>query len=686
MSGITSGVSNKSENIGSTLNSGLTSTITWLGKCVSRIAYAIPPEETNMASSNPQAAPNPPVQPAHAQPTPSPKSPSSIWELLLNEHRKSLLEDSQRQLNKAKIDVLLPAPKAPSSQPPKPDAAKPAKVEKQVEKATPKSFLGQCLSNLTSLFTTVTSQITLDRIGELSIAASVAIGSAVVLRNSDPTAKLEGLGIAAYGSALSCGLWGLGSILKGEKVKGGKLLLVGTTMASMVTKASQIHTRQVSSLDSSRPMAYDYSILGSIATGTSLNEENDLLKQRNDELYAELNSIENQNEKFKAEFQPLADKALKEMGALHAENLQLRSDVEDLKSRGLVDRIRNKVPNPKKPSSTTTDELPPTLDKIKEQFSSTLAKLSARRANTNYIKNGRRITFGSTYIIENNPTRTKLARLVDDNHKEYSERWGLIHRVVTDSLLKGQCTNSAAFNADCVSYWNKIAVLRNWLNEPATNLEKVEDWYILPDDDMPVTNMKIDPFAALDTLRRGKDSSVIVARDVVHWTGNEYDSVNTGLFFVRKDEASRQLFNKIWSKRNDVANPNSFLCRTLGTCLNQDVLHEQEALARVIRDERSLLDRVLTVVEPRDTYGKEELALNTFNRDGCFVRQQDGWGSDEFGYHDDPSSGKWRPGDWMGQTAGVPTWGWYCGDKKNGKPPGPVRRDKLKDMISKVVR
>ncbi|MCE5317524.1 MAG: hypothetical protein LLG04_09235, partial [Parachlamydia sp.] len=305
-----------------------------------------------------------------------------------------------------------------------------------------------------------------------------------------------------------------------------------------------------------------------------------------------------------------------------------------------------------------------------------------RRPSDNANKH---ITFGTTYINDNK-MRDEMSKLVDANQAEYAQKWRMTHHVVTDNLLKQQCTVKGA-TVDCSAYWNKIAVLKGWLENPSSTGK--EEWYVMADDDMPVTNMRIDPYMAIDALRRGKDTSVIVAEDVHPYDGNRKSSVNTGLLFVRKDEAARNLINDIWERRNSPAKSPTSICPTLGYCGQQQSLHEQEALSNILKADLSLIDRVISVVPPRDTYAGTEIALNTFERSGSFIRKEPNWETECFNYDGLDKGypeGAWRPGDWMGQTAGVPVWGWFCSDKTNGLPPGPIRKDKLVNMISKVKR
>ena len=290
----------------------------------------------------------------------------------------------------------------------------------------------------------------------------------------------------------------------------------------------------------------------------------------------------------------------------------------------------------------------------------------------------RDITFGTTYVA-GNKDRDSLSKLVSDNQQEYAQYWGLNGKAVTKSLLAKECTLDG-ISQDCVPYWNKIAVLRKWINEPSSGKE---EWYMIADDDMPVTNMNINPYEAIDVLREGRDASIIIARDVVSWTGGHRDySVNTGLLIVRKNQKSKDFLEKLWAKRNDpTSSRSSSVCPTLGTCKNQDVLHEQEAFARVLKDDPTLLQGAVKVVNYRNRYNEKELALNTFRRHGCFIRVQDGWGSSKISYND-PSDGAWKPGDWMGQTAGVPVSGMDC----TTESPKSFRIEYLRHMLDKTIQ
>jgi len=133
------------------------------------------------------------------------------------------------------------------------------------------------------------------------------------------------------------------------------------------------------------------------------------------------------------------------------------------------------------------------------------------------------------------------------------------------------------------------------------------------------------------------------------------------LMLIRKDDAARDFVEKIWSHRQDTVNDLDVpVCPTLGMCKNQNSLHEQEAAAKVLKEDPSLLDRVVAVPLPRDTSAPCRVAANTFKREGCFVRKQHNWDANAFSYYEGDRWSPWgafRPGDWMAQTAGVPIWG-----------------------------
>jgi len=305
----------------------------------------------------------------------------------------------------------------------------------------------------------------------------------------------------------------------------------------------------------------------------------------------------------------------------------------------------------------------------------------------------REITLGITYIA-GNPARDRLSERVADNHAEYAARWGLQQEIETNNLLVDECIDlnessrgwfgKDSYRAvDCVPYWNKVAVLKRWLDTPQPR--GVEAWFIILDDDMPITNMSIDPYEAIDLLRDGDSQSIIIAEDIIAWNGSK-PSPNTGLIMVRHDAFSKKFIDQLWETRLTEVESGPDFCRTLGVCHKQYRLHEQQGFADVM-ETYSNPSRKISLIPARSqnpASPRYAIALNTFHRSGCFYRDEGVWQSDGLQYHD-PQWGKWRKGDWMGQTAGVPMWGWWCGDRWH-KTAGPIRADMIDQMLDAVQR
>lgn len=474
-------------------------------------------------------------------------------------------------------------------------------------------------------------------LAEASIAgwALYALSSQYV---EDPIDRINRLTFACMGSAITFGLWGMTKILRGERKAGVNMLLAALTLGILGKITLDVFK--------SVPIIQCY-------------YDQEIKAFQLDQCHSDLGRARSRNN--------LLDQCQIDLTKARYQIIQLEQCQTDL------NEARQQIPQ----SSGSF------MDFVWSKISNTPQKTAGTGK--------RSITFGATYI-KGNEARDQLSKIINANHLEYAKKWNLKHRVVDTNLVANKCDYPNRWInkvGDCAPYWNKVALLRNWLREQPKPLH--EEWYIVADDDMPITNMLVDPSKAIDLLRQEKDTSFIIAQDVLPWKDNDPEiSVNTGVMIVRKDQASKELIENLWEKRNTPSGIDSVKCQTLGTCENQDVLHEQEALARIIKDDKSLLNRVITVVKPRNTYGDEnqEIALNTFHREGCFKRKQSGWPDNEIRYADDKNypQGKWKQGDWMGQTAGVPVFGWWCDDYMKGKPPGPIRQDMLKQMLDKVIR
>lgn len=316
----------------------------------------------------------------------------------------------------------------------------------------------------------------------------------------------------------------------------------------------------------------------------------------------------------------------------------------------------------------------------------------------------RKILFGAVYDNSGDPNREPISEFVNQNHKQYSDRHGMEHTIVTGNLVKGQCSQGfMKEQADCAPYWNKIARIREWLREPRES--DVEEWYYYVDDDMLVMNMKVDPSKAIDELRGGRNTSFIIAEDVIDWqkwffeTSDPYLSVNTGAMIIRKDERSKKLIDAVWELRHHPVAKPSPECTNIGNCKFQEKsMQEQEAFTILLRDNPHLVGDVVTIVPPRDTQSstRAHLAMNTFYRGGCLVKKNRAGQSEAFSYDSMDQAvnpdGAFKQGDWLTQAAGVPVWGKEVPRSKGScldDPSvlyGPLRLTKLQTLEKQVIR
>jgi hypothetical protein len=321
----------------------------------------------------------------------------------------------------------------------------------------------------------------------------------------------------------------------------------------------------------------------------------------------------------------------------------------------------------------------------------------------------KKIEIATVYDNSGNRDRDDISKLVTANHDEYAKIHGMEHRISSDNLVKNSCKDLLGReDVDCAPYWNKIQLIREWFFAPKRS--QSEEWLIFADDDMVVTNLKVDPSSAIDQLRQG-DESVVIVQDIQNWQAARFPSpidprmsVNTGLIIVRKDELAKEFIEKIWELRHDLTGLRSAICFRLGTCKNQDCLHEQEAAAKVLREDPSLLNRVVSVPLPREAAPSLRVAANTFYREGCFVRYAANGRPKTFDYSGDQSNplGAFRFGDWMAQASGIPIRGkvisrsyigFYCTDDpitlfKEPKEEniGFPRKEYIEDLLKQVQR
>lgn len=226
----------------------------------------------------------------------------------------------------------------------------------------------------------------------------------------------------------------------------------------------------------------------------------------------------------------------------------------------------------------------------------------------------REITIGTAYI--NDPLRDEQAKLVDANHKEYAEKWGLKHIVIQDpSLIKDQCKDPRGIlgflgfqKGDCSSNWIKIAGIREWLKTPK-NPDVQEEWQLVIDDATPITNQTINSNQVINTLREGNDASVILMKASREWpkismnqSTDPQTEMDKSIFLVRKDARAQDFFDQVWETRNMAHNEFDPYCPTFGMCEICPTSEEQEGTARVFQNQPKLIGRVVATPKSGDEH------------------------------------------------------------------------------------
>lgn len=318
----------------------------------------------------------------------------------------------------------------------------------------------------------------------------------------------------------------------------------------------------------------------------------------------------------------------------------------------------------------------------------------------------REIKIATIFNNQNNVHRDQISDFVSKNHKRYAEKWNLDHDVVTENMMKNQCTNPFTNKpADCSAYFNKIQYFRNECAKQ--QIPGIEKWVIYADDDAVFTNPNINPYRAIDQLREGKNTSIIMIQEGTDWQPwffpphmkhDPRTAVNSGFIIARIDPKTCNFMERTWEHRNtpvwDMIDPD---CATVGFCKNQDrSLGDQTAMALALKDDMNVIDRDISLPLPRDlsSQNRAHIAFNTFHRGGCFARVQKDWATvpidiDELADNKYPD-GKWRQGDWVGQPPGFAVTGRYPLPRdENGKckddltlPIENIRLKKIHEMTS----
>lgn len=288
-----------------------------------------------------------------------------------------------------------------------------------------------------------------------------------------------------------------------------------------------------------------------------------------------------------------------------------------------------------------------------------------------------------TSYTSDKPERLAMTNIVLKNQESYAKVHGYEYQPYINKGLKG-CENPNFYSSGCKPktcepHWHKIKLIVDWLKTP--NSSEKEEWILWLDDDMMVTNQNWKLEGIVDSLREGRDTSIIVTKDAQEWHGGDKAaSINTGLLLVRKDPNSLAFFRELWKRRNEPFGYES----TYGTCKNQSCLHEQDRMAEILYKYPDIINSVVTITPQRPSiYNSQmtQLALNTFARGDCYIDYNRNMRLDYSG--DDPN-GRWIQGDFASQCTGLPLWGKLC-EAAHYIPTQNFRLDCVKELAEKTI-
>lgn len=247
------------------------------------------------------------------------------------------------------------------------------------------------------------------------------------------------------------------------------------------------------------------------------------------------------------------------------------------------------------------------------------------------------ITLVTGYTTENS-NRLKMSQKVVKNQQGYATKQGYKYLEYKSNLAKGY-----------EPYWSKIAIINAWLD--ANKMDGSNKWLVWLDDDMIIMDSSIKAEDLINKYAKN-DESVIVAKDALAWNGDSKTSINTGILFVKNTQQSREFFQNIWDKRNDKFTSRDGITTTLGKCEDQICLHEQAAMAELLKDEKDKYNYVSVI----DQRGDDNVGVNTFIREKFYYSQKSG---QEYysSYYSDPDNSIASPGDFAAQFTGIPITG-----------------------------
>jgi len=250
------------------------------------------------------------------------------------------------------------------------------------------------------------------------------------------------------------------------------------------------------------------------------------------------------------------------------------------------------------------------------------------------------------------PDRVDLSEKVAATHKAYCDTHGYEYLVFRENLAK-----------PALPYWSKIAGMNQLLNDKSF---ASREWFVWLDDDMVMMNhrLKIENIAA-----QFKDFSVALTEDIA------LPNINTGILFVKNDDSSRMIFQRLWEMRNQISESGY----SYAACPNQVCLHEQEALQSLITESSAIRKLVKILPQRGALKGLRDMGINTFQR----LSHYD-FSREMTLHYNDPEEIRGAIGDFATQCTGMATDGELLTEE--GWFQGNLREMCIDDLISKVVK
>eukprot|EP00746_Dinoflagellata_sp_MGD_P013732 gnl/MRDRNA2_/MRDRNA2_129807_c0_seq1.p1 gnl/MRDRNA2_/MRDRNA2_129807_c0~~gnl/MRDRNA2_/MRDRNA2_129807_c0_seq1.p1 ORF type:complete len:563 (-),score=107.43 gnl/MRDRNA2_/MRDRNA2_129807_c0_seq1:327-2015(-) len=211
------------------------------------------------------------------------------------------------------------------------------------------------------------------------------------------------------------------------------------------------------------------------------------------------------------------------------------------------------------------------------------------------------------------------------NVSKNQDQWTSMHRSLNYEFLSEDKT-AGLLKDGFAPQWLKIRVLQDQLRNALLN--NSYDFILWIDDDIVITSARNFVEDMVDKM--GPEHHMLIARDA----GDPDSGVNSGMMLFRTSHQASLLLDQIWKMSSHIVwkSRRTSLKVTLGTCKNQECLHEQEGI-NLLRSKNRKFKSSVKVVPPVD----EDLNMNTFWRETHFDDTRRKW----IEYDKDPEEYMW---------------------------------------------